>query len=145
MGEIVNRFKNMKMDSETKNTPSMPPYYASSEFDNNGRRQSKQHLEAMYPSIIEMDLLEQSEYVDLGTYRNYTLPFIRHELPHITRRVYNRLNATSVGNVAFLALYSPNPIVKNSNASFLKQLKNYHIAHKNNKSFWYKLFTRLGI
>lgn len=116
-----------------------PPFYEESEFNNEGKLHSKQHLDAMYPGIIEMETEKQAEYVDMGTYKNYTLSFIRNELPHVTRKVYNRLNATSIGNVAFLALYSPNHMIRSSHALFLKAMKDYHTTHMNKKSFWYRL------
>lgn len=126
------------MEVEVEKIP-QPPVWG---FKKDGHRHSKDFLKEIYPDIIEWDVQEQCIYCDEGTYKFRNVIFVKHQLPTIiTRNVFKHLNATSIGNIAFLSLYASSILVRNDNALFLKRVQEYYKENKGIKTFWQKILS----
>lgn len=92
-------------------------------FDSRGLRFSKTHLQRIDNQIIFWDIAKQADYRD-----RVCEVSVLHEMEHTFLDIHSRphfpgFNATSVGNLAFVALYSLNPKYKAWALSVLTQYR----------------------
>ncbi|MCF8255380.1 MAG: hypothetical protein K9H61_02390 [Bacteroidia bacterium] len=79
----------------------------SQDFDECGLRWPSNHLDLMFPNIIFQSTHDQAKYVDQVCFEIVTkndeveIEILRDNLAKQTKRI----NATSIGNLAFIAIY----------------------------------------
>lgn len=105
-------------------------------FDLNGLKYSKAHLKKIRKNLLFQSLERLEQYVDYNTKRMVQDPgsdamilknIILWEGPSAD------LNATSIGNLAYIALNHPNKFIKIRCKEILNELK-----RQENKSFYYE-------
>ncbi len=98
-------------------------------FDSNGLRHSVKHLCEVEKTIGLMDIVQQAEYADVVTYNNanniYFLNDVVKQAQNVTPDDYPKINATGIGNMAYLALYAPIPHVRQVAIQFLNKYKQW--------------------
>jgi len=83
-------------------------------FDENGLKHSHEHLAEMKYAIGTLPIEKQAEYADLitvATIDNISAPLMGHDMedPLSMMQSVLRMNATSIGNMAYIALNHPAP------------------------------------
>jgi hypothetical protein len=94
-------------------------------FNSNGLRFDLDHLKTIKRDILKMPVETQAEYVDQVTYvacaRSSHEPLAH---PFDPERA-DQLNATSIGNVAFVSRYHPEEIVREFAKFQLQRIKHH--------------------
>jgi hypothetical protein len=104
------------------------------QYDNNGLKYPVSYLNKIEKEIAFYPLHEQAKYVDQVCYQNAKNIFFLEEQfsnfdPYDTSQ-YDGFNATSVGNMAYLALYAPSYEIR---MKCMQALANYKAYLRLNK------------
>ena len=95
-------------------------------FDSNGLRYPVAYLSSMKKKIAFLPIEEQAKFVDAVTYENCNNPdFIKQAKADLSSANFESINATSIGNAAYMALHCSDEQVKINMLSFLEAYKKY--------------------
>ena len=103
-------------------------------FDGNGLRFSFKYLHSVTPELALWDVFRQKEFVDVITYTGWhdvrlmKASMSNDDISTMIRHGFTTVNATSIGNAAFLLLNCPSLIVRNHCAKFLYEYRKYHYS-----------------
>lgn len=77
-------------------------------FDSNGLKYSTKHLKAVYPSIINWSVNRQAMYADAEVVKNCNIPTFQQFATQfkVDDENMHTWNATSIGNIAYMAIHS---------------------------------------
>lgn len=99
-------------------------------FDSNGLRFSLEHLKLAFPEILVHNLVSQSEYVDYITFTRGGTDSNDEFIWNTIVNDYSKWNATTVGNVAYIALTTDKRLIKERCEKFLNECKEFYFKLK---------------
>jgi len=98
-------------------------------FDANGLLHHITHLEAVKNKIPFWDLNKQAEYVDVITYADVKKGhFIDISIKEFEKININSISTTSIGNIAFIALYYNNADTRANALLLLREIRQHYEA-----------------